>query len=92
MTTMYFQNMEIVTNDYTFTRNVGLKLRYGSSSDCYSRHYHGQLSKCGTKGYFDIDTTGTGMIIDESVKSLIHIHAHAHTCIYLCVYITHTWV
>ncbi|XP_041370826.1 uncharacterized protein LOC121384483 [Gigantopelta aegis] len=62
------KTMVLDVNDYIFATTTGVKRPYGTAADCYSIHYGGGLAKCGTKGYFDIDTSGTGMIIRESTR------------------------
>ncbi|XP_041369669.1 uncharacterized protein LOC121383641 [Gigantopelta aegis] len=62
------KNMELVLNDFTFATTVGVKQRYGIAADCYTNHNNGRRASCGTKGYFIIDTSGTGMIINESTQ------------------------
>ena len=59
--------MRIEPEDYKFTSVSGVSRPYGTANDCYSIHYDGHLSECGTKGYFVIDTSGTGMVIKRQV-------------------------
>ena len=60
--------MIIDPTDYTFAETEGVPVPYGVAKDCYSIHYGGKKAECGIKGTFNIDTSGTGLIIDKQVK------------------------
>ncbi|XP_048250674.1 A disintegrin and metalloproteinase with thrombospondin motifs 9-like [Haliotis rufescens] len=49
--------MEVNKTDHTFATGTGA---YGEAEDCYSQANRG----CGPKGNFQVDTNGTGMLVD----------------------------
>ncbi|XP_046350236.2 A disintegrin and metalloproteinase with thrombospondin motifs 9-like [Haliotis rufescens] len=55
--------MAIVRDDFTFTSGTGTKRRYGEAKDCYTEY--SESRSCTPKGTFNINTAGTGMIIDK---------------------------
>ncbi|XP_041367341.1 uncharacterized protein LOC121381969 isoform X1 [Gigantopelta aegis] len=62
------QTMEVDRIDSTFSTTVfGSPQNYGEANDCYTIHYGGKKQTCGPKGTFNIDTTGTGLIIKKTL-------------------------
>lgn len=63
--------MTVDTSDVTFAPMVGdltESYAYGHADDAYSQHVGGVRGSCGPKGNFTIDTAGTGLIIDPTVR------------------------
>ena len=61
--------MEVDRTEITFASTTfGTSVDYGKASDCYTIHYGGVKRSCGPKGTFNIDTTGTGLIVDPTVR------------------------
>ena len=57
--------MEINGTDYTFASNSGSPLKYGHITDCNGK-YH--LRPCPRFGNATINTGGTGLIFDPTVR------------------------
>ncbi|XP_041367221.1 sushi, von Willebrand factor type A, EGF and pentraxin domain-containing protein 1-like [Gigantopelta aegis] len=63
------QTMEVDRTDRTFAYTAfGIPRNYGEAADCYSIHYGNIRVACGPKGTFNIDTTGTGLIVDPTLS------------------------
>ena len=61
--------MEVDRTEITFANTIfGLPINYGDAIDCYAIHRDGIRGTCGPKGTFNIDTTGTGLIVDPKVS------------------------
>lgn len=59
--------MVVNGTDYTFTSVTGSPtIKYGESTDCNGQYY---LNPCPHFGHAVIDTRGTGLIVDPSVRS-----------------------
>ncbi|XP_041346713.1 complement factor H-related protein 3-like, partial [Gigantopelta aegis] len=60
------QTMQVNRRDKTFAKTYfGNPLNYGQAADCYTSHLNGTRATCGPKGTFNIDTTGTGLVVDK---------------------------
>ncbi|XP_041366998.1 uncharacterized protein LOC121381717 [Gigantopelta aegis] len=67
------QTMEVNRTERTFATTVfGRPLNYGEANDCYTSHYGGVKRPCGPKGTFNIDTTGTGLIVRNTLTFLLN--------------------
>ena len=62
------QDMTIMNDDFTYSSTTGGEaMKYGTGGDC--TYAHGCLPR---KGYFHIDTSNTGLIVDKTV-GYIHV-------------------
>ncbi|XP_041367316.1 A disintegrin and metalloproteinase with thrombospondin motifs 9-like [Gigantopelta aegis] len=62
------QTMEVDRMDNSFVeQELAVTVPYGEAADCYTRHYFGNRNVYGPEGYFHIDTTGTGLIVDQTL-------------------------
>ena len=62
--------MVVNRTDFTFANTSGRPIPYGEATDCYTKHpspTDPSAYRCGLKGYFLIDLTDTGLIIDPMV-------------------------
>ncbi|XP_041370257.1 uncharacterized protein LOC121384093 isoform X2 [Gigantopelta aegis] len=65
---VYIQTMVVDRRDYTFAMTTGRPVPYGEANDCFSIHYSGHMAECGIRGNFRIDTSGTGLVVDQSLR------------------------
>ncbi|XP_046556014.1 A disintegrin and metalloproteinase with thrombospondin motifs 9-like isoform X1 [Haliotis rubra] len=62
------QTMEILRNDSTYAFFTNRKADYATVTDCYSIHYNGVISSCGTRGTFTINLTDTGWVVSSNQR------------------------